>query len=555
MARVTDKKFEQDVLGRYMANDYNNYVGKLLVAGNKKAADIYNLTALESKYKEKNPSVDLSKLSFKDKEQALSKFANEYLGENIPSGIVTKELAFAQMVNKSSSWKETLAAAKDSLTNQQKIELVSKVGGYFGNQYNYTRFNEGDKAKGYVKIEELFDSVKAGVEGGVCRDIALAQTKMLKELGFKNNYVITYKTLSGYHSDVITKDPETGKVVKFNYSEVTEMKKNSGTEALIQDSTMADHGLNYRIADSDGKPVTQVSSELGSMLKEATGGSSRAFSSLDYTLVKAGVKFGDTEGNLFNGKTSNGENIYGLALYKNYDSQYVSVGGGVAVSKLSGDRSYVNIDQNNLYARVATELRSPSLELGAVNVSGFGGASAEVLAYQGTETNLATKIKKKSEIELDAKAEGYAGIKSELNLGETILTNKTYMVYYPDLANVADASRLKAARDSVMIETGVEHKLGDDKAILIDSVVALKNYGTSFGVTGTYEDSRNRFRTSVGYETPVSSDMPTFLPGASRKISATVDKQTENGFIFSLEYDRDIDRKANTFMLKASKRF
>lgn len=557
MVRTSDYRFEQNTIGRFMNDDYANFIGKLIINGNSKAIDVATLDSLKAKYLSINPKSDLSKLSFEDQVKTLESFANLYLGTMIPTGIVMKEMAFQSMVSDSANWKTILGVARDTLTNQQKIELVSKVGGFFGNRYNYDRFNLGDKATGYVSIEQLFDSVKSGKAGGVCRDIALAQTQMLRELGFKNNYVVTYKTLNGYHSDVITTDPATGKIVKFNYSEATEMKKGTGTAALIQDSTMPDHGLNFRIHDADGKPVTQVPSELGQMLREATGGDTRPFLDSNYSLAKVGVKFGGVDGNLFVGKTSTGENLYGLALFKKFNSEYVSVEGGLAISKLEGNRTFMTLDQENLYARLAAEVRSPTLELGRLSLSAFAGAEGEVLGYRGLESYRSGNLSKETEnMQFDARAELQVGLRGRLDLSSsTILTTKTYTTFYPDIGHVAKADKVGLFKDSIIVESGISHSLSDQQAVILESSIMLKNYGTSMGIRAAYEDYENKIRVHGSYSTPLSKEAPSFLPGMNSHFTVGIDKETSKGLTFSIEYDRNIEQHSNGLFFKGSYKF
>ncbi|MBC7537944.1 MAG: hypothetical protein H7281_03935, partial [Bacteriovorax sp.] len=388
---LSDKKFEQNSLGRFMSDDYINYMGQLYQKGNTKSGDIYSIDSLTNKYKSSHPGNNLDSLKFADKEKVLNEYAESYLGSKLPSGLLMKEMAFQNMVNNSADWKSTLAAAKDKLTSEQKVELVSKLGGNFGNRYNYARRDAGDKARGeFVNVEQLLDSVKSGKPGGICRDVALAQTQMLNELGFTHNYVVSYKTLSGSHATAISTDPVTGKIIKFNYSETNESKKGSGTEALIQDTTLPDHGLGFRIYDSNGKPVTHVPSELSQMLRETTGANSdRDFTPRNFSLNNVNFKTPYVDGSLFTGKTSTGETLYGVSLYKNVTvNDYLSFGGGASLSKIEGDRSLVKMEQESLYLRANAELTSPKLKLGPIETKAFLGGSGETLISNNKETSL-----------------------------------------------------------------------------------------------------------------------------------------------------------------------
>lgn len=556
---ASDKKFEQNALGRFMSDDYINYMGKLYNDGNKKAWDLYSVSALESKYKQANPSVDLNKLSLSEKEKLLNDYAKSYLGSELPSGLLMKEMAFQRMISNSTDWQKTLAEAKDKLSSEQKIALVSKLGGYMGNHYNYARRDAGEKARGeYVDAVELLDSLKSGAPGGICRDIALAQTQFLKELGFTNNYVLGYKTLSGRHAVVISQDPSTGKIVKFNYAETTEMKKGSGTEALIQDTSMPDHGLGYSIYDTNGKPVTRVPSEVAQMLKDTAGGDiEREFNTRNFKLNKVGFSSAYVDGNLFTGTTSTGENLYGVSLYKNTaPNEYIAAGWGASLSKLEGNKSLLHIEQEQLYLRTGVELSTPKLKLGNTETSGFAGGNAELLMYNSKENSRTTNYKNEAKMELDASADFYAGVKSSatFNEGRTTVDGKVYATFYPDWNHVASGDKTVAVNDSIVVKTGVSHAITDNTRALIDTAIVMKNYGSSIVSKVSYEDYERGLRATAGGSMPITKDMPTFLPGGERRAFASVERMTDR-YTFGIEYERNFDNKSNAFMVKGGIRF
>jgi hypothetical protein len=554
---TSDIKFEQNILGQFVDNDYLSFMGNLGFTKNKKAYDILTLTSLRTIFTTANPKIDLKTLSIHDQIIKLNDFASSYVGSDLPSGIIAKELVFDEMVQNSSNWKSAINSANDLLTNDQKIKLVSKLGGQFGNYYNFKRADDGKSASGVVTIEELLNSVKTETPGGVCRDIALAQTQLLKELGFKNNYVVSFKTLSGSHSDVITTNPENGKIIKFNYSETSEMKKGSGVEALVQNSSLPDHGLNYKVSDSDGRPVTIVQSELSRILQEATGGGTREFYPNTYSLQNVGIKINNVNGNLFNGTTSSGDHIYGVALYSKSESDLTSLSGGLAISKREGSRTQVKIDQDNLYLRIANETRTPSKELGGISINGFAGTNTQFLLSNTTESSISSNYTKTSFRELDAQVEGYIGLKSKMQLGDdTTFINKTYTTVYPEFANVADSqSRIIAVKDSVVMKNGLQHRFNKDQSILIESVILLKNYGKNIGFNVAYNDDANKMKISTTLETPASPNPVTFLPGGTPQAKIALDKETKDGFVFSLEYVKDLMNGSNSGFIKASKKF
>jgi hypothetical protein len=554
---TSDNKFEQNLLGLFVDNDYISFMSNVGFNKNKKALEIIDLTSLKAKFQIANPSIDLNHLSIHDQIVKLNEFANSYIGINVPAGIVAKELVFEEMIQNSTNWKNAISNANDLLSNEQKIQLVSKLGGRFGNNYNYSRASEGNSSKGIVTIEDLLNSLKSGKPGGVCRDIALAQTQLLKELGFKNNYVVSYKTLSDFHSVVITTNPENGKIVKFNYSETSEMKKGSSVEALVQNSTLPDHGLNYKISDTDGKPVTIVHSELSRILQEATGGGSREFYPNTYSLQNVGVKINNINGNLFNGVTSSGDHIYGVALMSKIETDLTSFNGGVAISKREGERTQVKIDQDNLYIRIANEMRTPNKEIGEVTLNGFAGTNTQILLSNTTESSLSSNYSKTSFHEKDALVEGYVGLKSKYKINDsTTLTNKTYTTIYPDFANVADAqSGTTIIKDSIIMKNGLEHHFNNNQSILIESVVLLKNYGKNVGFKVAYIDESDKLKISSSIETPTNPNQPSFLPGGTPQAKMALDKETKSGLVFTLEYVKDLVNGTNSGFIKASKKF
>ena len=548
---TSDTKYEQNALGRFMDDDYLNYMGQLSTKGNKKSEDIYSVETLIEQFKKSNPKVKLESLSFQEKEKILSEYAEKYLGEKLPSGLLMKEMAYQDLINNSSSWKETLAVAKNKLSTDQKIQLVSKLGGSFSNVYNDDRAKKSDGE--VVNLEQLLNSVKTGDPGGICRDVALAQTQMLKELGFINNYVVAFKTLEGSHATTITMDPATGKVIKFNYDETYESKKGSGTEVLTQDTSIPDHGLGFRIYDTNGKPVTQVPSELSQMMRESTGADvAQNFTPRNYSLTNANFKTAYVDGSLFIGKTSMGENVYGFSLYKNVAvNKYLSLGGGAAASKLEGNRSFVKMEQQNLYLRANAELLSPTLKLGPVSSKAFAGGSGEGLISNNKETNLIDGKVSEAKNELDGNASAYVGVKNTYKTPDekTSIESKIYSNFYPDWTNVATENKHTGVLDSFVVKTGVTHEFSDETRALLDTTVILKNYGTSIVAKAAFEDDKNNIRYNAGFATPLSKDMPSFLPGGETRAFAGIEKGNEK-MMFTLMYERNFDSDSNNFLIK-----
>lgn len=550
--------YEQNVLGRFMNDDYMIFLSQEFDRGNIKSKEINSVDNLEKKYLQMNPNTKLDTMTLNQKEKTLSDFAESFLGTKLPAGLLMKEMAFQTMMNRPGDWKATLAEAKDKLSIDQRIQLVSKLGGYFGNNYNYDRLNGGKSESGkFVSTKELLTSIKNGTPGGVCRDIALAQTQFLDALGFKDNYVVSYKTVDASHATVITTDPVTKKIIKFNYDETTQLKAGSGTEALTQQTSIPDFGINYRVYDSQGKPVTKFSSELGLMLKDATGASTeRSFDDKNYSIAKVGFNSGTINGNIFAGKTSNGLNLYGVSVYQNTATEHVKSSVGVAVSKLSGERSNIKIDQSSLFLRAATEVNSSSIKIGPVQSSVFGGLSGEMMVANNSQSKVDSNRTTVAKKQIEASAEFYAGVENKIESADkkTYIDNKVYATFYPEFNHVAAAGKTVPVLNYVVVQTGVGHELTDDIRAKLDTAVVMRNYGTSIVVKAMLEDDKRNLRASAGVSTPITKDMPSYLPGASTRATASVDYVTPR-VMFSIEVERDLNNKSTSVGAKARGNF
>jgi hypothetical protein len=554
-----DKKFEEVALGSFTSDGYIAFMSSLYQTGNLKSLDVYDVSSLEQKYKFDHPVNNLDSLDLVAKSDVLQAFAEAHVGAALPKDTLLKEMVFQKMVTDSKDWKATLDQIKDKLSSDEKLQLVSKLGGSFLARYNHERLNQGLKASGsFVSTEQLLDSVKNGTVGGICRDIALAQTQFLERLGFKNNYVVVFKSNLGWHATTISTDPVNGKVVKLNYSDTSEMKKGSGTEALIQDSTLPDHGIVYRVYDTNGKPVTMVDSEIGQMLKDTAGGViQKDFSPKNYTLSKVAFKSALGEGNLFVGKTSNGENLYGIAISKKFTpNEYITIQGGASLSKMEGDGRVVQIEQQNLYSLLSTELTTPKLKLGANEVSGFAGASASLLISKSTEFHKTSGWQGSSENGADFSGEMYAGVQNKYTSSDNnnVVDSKVYANFYPDWHHVAKGDHITNVLDSVVVTSGVTHNFTEQTRAMVDTAVIMKNYGTSVVLNATYIDDSNGTKYTAGIASPLSKNMPTYLPGGERRAFASIEKNTDK-IVYTIEYERNLDNKSNGVTVKAKVKF
>lgn len=472
---------------------------------------------------------------------AILGISHNILAETLLSAPTPAEQVYNQLFINPNDWKNILAANKYKLTSDQKIELVSKLGTFFSNGYNYARFNDKDTTD-FVSIEQLLVSAKTGKPGGICRDIALAQTQMLEALGFKDNYSVSYKTYDGEHVSVITVDPTTGKIIKFNYGGVSTSNRGSGTDALAQDSTQPDFGLSYRIYDSKGKPVVKVPSELGQILTETTGGVDREFNSKNYNLVKIGFDKNGIKGNFFSGRTTNGEFLNGVALFREDENEHFKkhVGGALVLARSS--RALTTSSADHLYLNAGAEVRSNSFNIGPGKTKMFAGIEASIMRSNVNIRLRESGLELSGKGVIDTSIDGFLGLESEVKLqnGKSVIQNQTYINIYPDLGNVAKAHQMVMATNSVVIDTKLTHQLSDeDKAILLNSSFIIRKYGTSVVLEAGLENKNNKSRYLAGVRAPLDSQ-PTFLPGGSASSYVRSEKEISSGVNFVLELEKGV---------------
>ncbi len=562
----SDKRFEQNILQGFNENEYENFLDRVYKSGKFKARRIMNLSSLRGTYKSIHRGNDLDNQSLIEKERILREFTEVYLGETLPPGLLMKELVYDEIIGHSTDWKKTLSEVKDVLSSEQKLELVSRVGGSFSERYDKDRAEAGLDAMGsFVNTQQLLDSVKNEVPGGICRDISLAQAQMLKALGFSNTYVIGYKTAGSAHATVITTDPATGKIYKFNYSQLAESKKGSGTEVLVQDSSIPSRGLGYRVYDTDGKPVTFVASDLSKMMREVTAAdTAHDFDPRNFNLSTVKINGANFNGSLYTGRTSAGENVYGVSVYKNEKiNEFATVGGGASAVKLEGTNAYYKVDQTSLYLRTNTTLKSPVVELNPMTSNAFLSLSGEFLISGTKEKNLSNDKTTYGDGQVDGNGQARLGVQSNFtsNDQKTTVKSEIYTNFNPEIDHIAEINGITAVQDSVVIETGVSHALTHNSKAFIDTAIIMREYGTSMVVNALYTDKANSITYSAGFAAPVSriflgdSDMPSFLPGGETRVFGGISQSTDEYFTYTLMYERNFNDNSQNMLLRGEVKF
>jgi hypothetical protein len=233
------------------------------------------------------------------------------------------------------------ADAKQYLSRAQQIALVQFVGTEARNRYDHARAgavgafaNEAPLAgdsnappakrkdppaplvnPASIPANRIISNLRTNGDLGVCRDIAPAQAMLLKNFGFKNVYNLLYN--SGInHVAVIAQDPDRpNEILHFNYSSLSKGDLRQGSNSLTRGEDYSSH---YLIADSDGKIVSQLPSEMGSLMLEGAGANIRTLDVFSYrpsgsigqlTLANAS---GKSKTSVFVGQTSAGDQVVGI---------------------------------------------------------------------------------------------------------------------------------------------------------------------------------------------------------------------------------------------------
>ena len=544
--------------GVYGRNNYRSFMNAIASRGNSGAPPINSLNKLENKYLNSEGAVERDQwdsLSTVERSQLLQGYAESQVNQDVSIGLILSDYAIGSMLDNPNQWRESLKEIKDHLSFEEKVKIASHFGGAFGDDYNYDRANDvGDEGEGIVSIEEMLTAVRNSDTGGICRDVALAQSQILRELGVDHDdiYMIGYTTATGGHAVLAVEDPDNpGNIVKLNYSYITEENEVSGGAQLTQDTSLPDVGMQYRVYDADGKPVGRVPTEIGQIFNEVTNGQNNYDISKTYTLQKAEVQTPIGDGTVFTGTTSSGDNVVGVAINGRIDRGLTEIDYGVAVVKREGERTMVTMDQEALYGRLDYRLNTPDVRVGDnFRLNGFGGMRSEVMVMN-TELEYKSNGAMKEGTNVDPMSTFYVGAEGEWESsdGRTRVNSEVVAESYVDWANEVNTSEgYTLALDNVRWTTGVEHGVTESMRVMGEGTIVMRQMGSSAILTAGIEDERRNYVIEGSYQTPLGDGLPSFMPGGSEAVSVAVakswqDEETGRGpnFRFYLERDLDFD--------------
>jgi len=538
--------------GVYGRHNYRSFMMGIYSRGNNGAKTINSLEKLENSFLNSDDAPDdFDSLSALEQSQLLQKFAQDKIGQDVSLGLILSEYAIDSMIDSPGDWKSSLNEIKGHLSFEEKIKIASHFGGEFADRYNNDRAADvGDAGEGIVTIEQMLHSISSNEPGGICRDVALAQSQILRELGVDHDdiYMIGYKTATGGHAILAIDDPENpGNLVKLNYSYVTQESEISGGAQLTQDTTLPDIGINYRVYDADGKPVGNVPTEVGQIFKDVTNQKSYDVAK-SYTLQKAYVETPIGTGTVFTGRTSAGDNLVGVAINKKVEQGLWENEYGLALAKREGERTVVSIDQEALYARVNTRLNTPQLSYGDnFSMNGFAGMNLEGMVANTRVTNKEIGTTREG-TGIDAMTTFYMGAEGEWNSedGNTTVTSEVVASSYIDWKNEVNTTEGQTlALDNVRWTTGVEHGVTDSMRVMGEGTIIMRQVGSSAIISGGLRNERTGLSIDGAYQAPLSNSLPSFMNGATHSFSTGVTKDWKDekgrGPTFNLYYEKDLD--------------
>jgi hypothetical protein len=540
--------FNKSIMSLSHENPYNEFMSvSLSQYPSETIGNISNIDQLISTCQNQN-SNDLNTFKILDRSKILSNCFKDLTKKDLPESLVLSGLILREIVDVDpKNWKTTLENVKNNLSSDQKIQLISRLGYWMNNNYNYSRANSNGAENGsHPDTESLLLSIKNGTPGGVCRDISLAQAQMISALGFKNSYVVAFNNGSSGHATMITQDPDSKKIIKFNYDETYTEKAGSGTSALNQDTTLPNQGIKFRVYNSNGKPVANVPTDLALVLRDATGDEARSYlrgSNYEIRKVTIGLKYG--EANLFKGTTLSGDNISGLAYFGKWENENLSIDGGIAIASNKKTGTSWDTSENHKYARIGLENRIP-FQLGNVTITPFDKINLEATSYQ-TALKSNTGQSNTSVTSKDVSASIDLGIRSISDLKDGKLSTEANTHIIATTTNVADQTSGLAVQ-SLNLKTKYENQI-----FVASASVALTHYGASLAAEAEWKINPNN-SLGVSVRTPLKKDMPTFLEGGEKIYGIDYTYATINGIRCKVEIKKRAGEKP-TYSSQFEKKF
>ncbi len=450
--------------------------------------------------------------------------------------VFNKEIAVGNLIKDPNKWKKSLHTIKDKYSFNEKILIVSELGGMFSNLYNEDRANQvGTNADGVISIEELLESVKTGQAGGVCRDIASAQAIMLSEMGIESAYVVSFDVFKGRHANIIVQNPEDPlDILKINYGFAHISGGESGSSLLNQEGGLSDFGLEFKIYNRVGTPLLSLPSELGTILREVTDGEETT--------------------QVFSKQTTRDDNVKGIAFHQRWESQsdILNIELGMTYFKREGIRFPYNIKQEGIYVRGLGELNSPYLNIN--NMIKLRIETSGETAFSLTENSVSKIHSSDDSKNGEEVSTGEVAKQASLFVGVSGLhKNKAYQIQgsiktqlVPAFSNEVSAEKIILTANKIEASLNIKKFLSNDLTISMEPKLIFRDFINEVGIGNAYEISSelvhipSQISAYLKFWSPIQDHQARFLEGSTSKLQIGFEA-LNNEILYNISYEEDFD--------------
>ncbi len=484
---------------------YQNFMRK----NNQHYSSDYNrLVHIFLKYRP-NVKKDWDNYSHAKRAELMTKYVKDKFGLEIPNSLVMREEIISATLEKPGDWNKNISILKDTLTQNEKLEFLADLGNRFLLKYNYDRVN----TSGAVPVEDMFSSLATDTPGGICRDVVAAQSEIAMALGIdqKNIYRIGYQTATGSHQTLAIVDPDDpSNLYKINYGEVMNDDQNKGEVQLKQNGSSPVTGIAYRVYDAKGKPVLEMPTELGKLLREASGYENKGDISKTYNINKVYV---DTEygtGALVSGSLSDGTKVTAVS----FDGEFSGVDYGMALYKTDGQNHRVETQTQGLYAYMNMTGQYAYKASDRVTVQADFTSSLELQASKGKMTHIDSGDVEESETMFEPRIGVTPGVEVRYSGDKLDAYARAEIDGYVHFKDAHDQSSKSFNKNGVTYRSGLGYKFSDTLKASLNAAVHTRTVGDFYIVQAALEDKARDYVVAARHQAPIGNAVASFIPGS-----------------------------------------
>jgi hypothetical protein len=525
-------------------NRLNRYFFEL---NDPKVESINNYPKLKASYLKQNPDPEFSSKPIAEQARLLTQFVESTTGHTMPKNLLISEIAYRNSVDDPNGWRSNMRQIAKDLSFEDKYKLAAQFGSLFNTNYNSARTKD---ASGVVDIDALLNSAKNSGPGGLCADIAIGNAQILNELGISKDkmHIVSYTPSGGAHAVLAIQNPnDPNEIITLNYGQESDATGKTGAAALVQNGTLPDVGINYKIADADGKPQGQMVSEFGRLLRDVVSAKESAFTTTGLNVAKAQIETEHGTGTFFSGNTSAGDSIIGVAFDRRDTGKILTTKLGFAGFKRDTDRQSKMIDQYGVYANMGAELKSPNLTgSDEILVQARGGFDSDMMISQDILKDRVSGVEKKA-LTIDSRTDLYAAL--DLNLTSSDSSTRTYVTvephFYLDKKTLSDQTAgMTFVLDDTRITAGMDGEITDDIRATASAGIVVREAGKSYRLRSGLDVKSQNLKLDAEIQGPIDN-VPRIYDGSTRIASVSVSKDSRKAS-FRLTYSKDLDTGAST---------